>query len=284
MRARWDFHIECTGVRFERVHNYEAQITKEHAKEFGLPEEPFNALITIEPDEKSYDPLIEQTGHLRITTPGNNEATKDLAFWLARRVAQQITFSQGEMKINYGLILGEHLPDTPEEAEQLGDRSFFGQANLIEVRPAPTFDGSFLHNVSSSPLIPQFNAADSAANPIDRFLGMFKILEDLYGPPSKKVQKGKRVFLADSLKASSELLQLTQQHLHITENGTDRQLTKDDFFRLIDKLVKMRHECAHLRTSENFGITHGDPRVLTEVEPLTNLLRGLTLEIVRMHQ
>ncbi len=153
MRTRWDFHIECTGVRSERVHNYQAKITKEHAEEFGLPPKAFDALVTIEPDEKSYSPLIEQTGKLRITVPGDNEATKNFAFWLAQHIAQQVTFSQGEMKINYGLILGEHLPDTPEEAEQLGDRPFFAEANLTEIPPTPTFDGSVLQNVSSSPLI-----------------------------------------------------------------------------------------------------------------------------------
>lgn len=282
MRARWDFHIECTGVRFERVHKYEATITKEQAEAFGLPAQEFNALIAIEPDEESYSPLIEQTGKLKITLPGNNEATENLAFWLSRHVAQQVTFSQGEMKINYGLILGEHLPDTPEEVEQLGDKPFFGKANLVEVLPTPSFDGSSLQNISSSPLLKQFNAADSAKNPIDRFLGLFRILEDLYGPTSNKVKKGKKVTLAESLKASDELFQLTLQHLYITENDIDRQPTKDDFFELVAKLVNMRHECAHLRTSENFGIPHGNPRVTTEVEPLIYPLRTLTFEAVQM--
>ena len=52
MRARWDFHIECTGVRFERVHKFGAMITEEQAEEFGLPAQRFEAIITIEPDGK----------------------------------------------------------------------------------------------------------------------------------------------------------------------------------------------------------------------------------------
>lgn len=277
MRARWDFHFESTGVRFERVHKFEGQITREHTQEFGLLPETFTALIMIEPDEKSYNPLIEQTGKLKITLPGNNAQTKNMAFWLARQVAEQVTFTQGGVKINYGLVLGELLPDTPEEAEQLGDRPFFYQANLIEVRPTPTFDGSALQTVSGSPLIQQFNAANRAKNPIDRFLGLFKILEDRYGPTSKKET------LAGALKASSELLRLAQQHLvvYIRENDSDRPLAEADFFRLIETLVKVRHECAHLRSSKKFGITHGDPRVRRNVEPLIDPLRELTFEAVQ---
>jgi hypothetical protein len=275
MRARWEFHFDCTGIRFERVHEYEAPITEEDAEGFGLPAVAFTALIRLEPDEKSYNPMAEQTGKLKITVPGKQQETESLAYWMARHVTEQVTFSQGEMKINYGLVLGELLPDTPEEAEQLGEKRFFAKAQLVEVIPPPAFDGSTLAKVSSSPLMKQFNAADRATNPIDRFLGLFKILEDLYGPTSGKVK------IADSLKASAELFQLTQKHLHLTENGINRPPTQAEYHDLIDKLVKVRHECAHLRSSKKFGITHGDHRVTTEVEPLIRPLRSLAFEAVQ---
>lgn len=69
---------------------------------------------------------------------------------------------------------------------------------------------------------------------------------------------------------------------HITEDDVARRLTKDDFDQLVDKLVKTRHQCAHLRSSKGFGITHGHPRVYTEVEPLINTLRGLAYEAIQM--
>jgi len=187
-----------------------------------------------------------------------------------------VTFLQGELKINYGLVMGQLLPDTPEEVAQLGDRPYFATARLVEMRPPPTFDGSEFDILSTSPLIKQFNAAVSATNPIDKFLGLFKILEDLYGPSSKKIT------LAEALKASNDLLQISQKNFHKTENGIDRPMTQDDFNELIDNLVKTRHECAHLRSSKNFGITHGHPRTSSEVEPLNVLLRDLAHEAIRL--
>lgn len=276
MRARWDFFFECTGIRFERVHRFEAQVSEEHAKTFGLPVREFTALITVEPDEVSYNPVIEQTGHLKITLPGNKEQTKHLAYWLSRQVARQITFSQGEIKVVYGLIMGEHLPDTPEEAERLGETPYFAEAHLVEVLPTPSFDGSSFQKLATHPLIEQFNVANKSKNPIDRFLGLFRILEDLYGPTARKVT------LAEALKASTELFQIAQKHLHVTDDQGARELTQDDFSRFVDKLVHARHECAHLRSSTGFGIPHGDPRVTTAVEPLTGPLRDLTYEAIQL--
>src|SRR5689334_6056085 len=114
MRARWDFHVECTGVRFERLHKFGAIITEEQAEEFGLPAQRFEAIITIEPDKKNSDALVQQRGKLSITIPGDQEQTKSLAYWLADQMADRVTFLQGELKINYGLVMGQLLPDTPE--------------------------------------------------------------------------------------------------------------------------------------------------------------------------
>jgi hypothetical protein len=258
------------------MHKFGVIITKEDAEDFGLPSQEFEALITIEPDEGSDDPLVQQRGKLTVTVPGNQEQTKSLAHWPAEQMAHKVTFLQGELKINYGLVMGELLPDTPEEDAQLGDKRFFATARLVKMRPAPVFDGSEFYTLSSSPLIQQFNAAVNAKNPIDQFLGLFKILEDLYGPHSKKVT------LAESLKASMDLLQIAQRNFHKTESGVERPLTVDDFNQLMENLVKTRHECAHLRSSKNFGITHGHPRTSSEVEPLNSLLRDLAFEAIKL--
>lgn len=131
MRSRWDFFFECIGILFERTHTFEAKLPQELAESFGLPPQEINALIMIEPDEEVYPPPSKQTGQLKVTLPGNKEQTKSLAFWLAGHAAQQIAPSRGEMKIVYRSITGELLPDTPEEAEQLGDALFFSEADLV---------------------------------------------------------------------------------------------------------------------------------------------------------
>jgi hypothetical protein len=42
-----------------------------------------------------------------------------------------------------------------------------------------------------------------------------------------------------------------------------------------------RHECAHLRSSTGFGITYGDARVDSDVEPLLAPLEVLAYEVVK---
>ena len=154
-------------MRFERVHKYEATITSEQAEAFGLPVQTFDARIIIEPDKETKRRNIEQTGSLKIVLPGDNKQTRDLAFWLAKKVEQQITFSQGDMNVMYGAVMGEHLPDSPEEAEQLGDKPFFAEAHMVEVAPTATFNSSSFQKVtglSFPPLVGQFLTSNKLVN------------------------------------------------------------------------------------------------------------------------
>jgi hypothetical protein len=84
MQSQWVFHFECEGFTFGRSHKYKAPIAVDHAQAFGLPESAFEALIDIEPDSESKNPLCEQTGKLKITLPGRQEQTSDLAYWLGQ--------------------------------------------------------------------------------------------------------------------------------------------------------------------------------------------------------
>lgn len=276
MRSRFDFYFDGIGLRFDGPQRYDADITKEHAAAAGLPPQAFKAKIDIEPDGESRNPLVQQTGKLKITLPGRREMTEDLAFWLAEQTAQQITFSHGRIKINYGLIMGEHLPDNAEEAEQLGDKPFFAEVHLVEHPPSPVFNGPPTIRLSGSHLIQQFNDADRAENTVDRYLGFFRILEDLFGPTSK-------TSLAESLKASDELFHIANQLVRVGNGERQEEIirTAEDFPELVDQLVKTRHECAHLRSAKQFGIAHGDPRVSSQVEPLTKILRALALGAIK---
>jgi hypothetical protein len=58
-------------------------------------------------------------------------------------------------------------------------------------------------------------------------------------------------------------------------------MSQVEFEKLINDLVNTRHECAHLRSSTGFGITYGDARVGSDVEPLLVPLEVLAYEIVK---
>lgn len=270
MKTKWQFLFEYEDLSFERKYTYKAEISEQHAEAFGLPSQKFDALIEIEPEEVKHE-LIKQQGKIYITLPGDGEQTKNLAHSLVGGVAHNITFSQGKISVIGAFITSELLPETPEEIEAVGENRFSVFMKVVEVPPKRTFDSSSLQKVTANPLLTQFNKAKDANNPVDQFIGFFKILEDLYGAHPIK----------PALKNSAELREIAFEHLIITENGQKKAISQTEFESLIDDLVKIRHECAHLNSSTGFGITYGDSRVTTEVEPLLVPLRILAFEAVR---
>jgi methylamine utilization protein MauJ len=235
--------------------------------------------MVIEPDSEPRFKSSGQTGVLKITLPGDMDQTKDLAYLTAIRASDHISFLNGELKLLGGLVQGEHLPETPEEAEQLGENRHFCIVQFVEAPLPGAFDESSFTQITSNQAtrvaMRQYNASLKAENPIDRFLGLFRIIEDIYGPKSKDEA------LAKVLKESRELLEIARQNLKFVEANGHREFTEADYPRLVEDLVRIRHNCAHLRTFKNFGIPHGDPRVRAEVEPIIGPLDTLAYQAIR---
>lgn len=270
MRVRWQFYFWYEDLKFERTYTFGIPISKEHAEAFELPAEVFEAKVTIEADEEKHG-HVTQRGIINIYLPGDNEQTKDLAYSLAINFAEHITFSMGKIKLDGSFISNELLPETPEEEATVGENRFGWTVQIKEVPERVAFDSASLQRLTNNPLIKQFNEANNAASPIDRFIGLFKILEDLYGGHPIK----------PALKVAAELKQIALEHLQIEDGGSTRQITEAEFEGLIDKLANTRHECAHLRSSIGFGITYGDARVQSDVEPLLDALESLAFEAVQ---
>ena len=278
MKVRWDFYFETSDFKFGRVHKYRGEITDVHAAAFGVSSQG-EFLLTFEPDAECKFPPAEQSGMLRLLLPGRQEETEKLALWLVHNVAEQISFHHGHLKVHGGLVTGEHLPETPEEEEELGEGRYFANAHLEEVLPTPTFEGGSLRIVTGDPEINQamrqHNAALRSVNPVDRYLGLFRVLEDLLASESKNRK------LAAALKASRTLYDVGYAELTKAVGDSRRQLTRDEFNALVDQLVEVRDHCAHLRTKQGLGIPHGDPRVSSEIEPLLEPLRTLCYGVVQ---
>lgn len=270
MRVRWQFYFEYEDLKFEKTYTYGVPISKEHAEAFGLPAQEFEATVTIEADEEKHDSL-RQLGKINIFLPGNNEKTKNLAYSLAMSLAEHVTFSQARIRIDGSFISNELLPETPEEEAEVGENRFSWAMQLKRVGDKVPFDSASLQRVTNNPLIKQFNEANDAKSPVDRFIGLFKILEDLFGGQPVKA----------SFKSSTELKQIALQHLQTEVRGVTRQISEPEFEKLVDELVNTRHECAHLRSSTGFGITYGDARVQSDVEPLLVTLEMLAYEAIQ---
>lgn len=270
MRVRWQFYFEYEVLKFEKTYTYGVPVSKERAEAFGLPAQEFEAILTIEADEEKHG-HIRQRGKINIFLPGNNEQTKDLAYSLAISMAEHISFSQGRIKLDGSFISNELLPETPEEEAEVGENRFSWTTQVREVRDKVPFDSAAIQKLTNNPLVKQFNEANDAKSPVDRFIGLFKILEDLYG--------GRPVRAL--FKSSAELKQLALQHLEIEEGGATRHISQAEFEKLVDDLVNTRNECAHLRRSTGFGITHGDARVQSDVVPLLVPLEILAYEAIQ---
>lgn len=290
MKTRWEFRFEYEDLRFERVYEYKVKITKEHAEAAGLPEQEFEAIVTIVPEKKD-STSIKNRGEINVFLPGRHE-TKDLAYSIANTLAHQITFSQGKLNIIWVFVVNELIPETSKEIEELGENRFGWEVVFEEVPNEVPFNSESLRKVIPNPLIKQFNITDNAQNTIDRFIGFFKILEDLYGStplkpefikPTKKKGNNKKQDLKPSLKSSDELIEIASNKLETVEKGVVRSISQNEIENLFDKFVDARHECAHLRSSKGFGITHGDARVKTEIEPLLEQLREVVYEAVQKH-
>jgi hypothetical protein len=221
-----------------------------------------------------------QFGKLKILLPGNVEQTKDLACWIAVNVSDHISFFNGELKVHSGLIMGERIPETSEEEQSLGEDRWFAEGHIVEVRPTPKFDDSSFRKIGGeytiNAAVRHYNAAVKATNPVDQFLGLFRVIEDFYGHSSK------RKTLAESLKDSMELIELARKKLKIVEGDNPSPFTEDDYFHFVEELVKVRHQCAHLRSHKGFGIPHGDPKVKEEVLPLIEPLRVIVFEAIKV--
>jgi hypothetical protein len=176
------------------------------------------------------------------------------------------------MTINGGLVSNQLLPETPEEEAEVGDGPCSLFLRLRTVPEKTPFDGGLLEKVTNNALLRQFNAANDAKNPIDRFIGLFKILEDLYGGrPIKKA-------LCDS----KELREIALDCLKTSHGGdTTVQITVPEFEKLLAEFVSTRHQCAHLRSSVGFGISYSDIRVQGTVVPLLNPLEALARAAVQ---
>lgn len=269
MKARWDFFFECHGLRFDGIRRFRGTLPPALQPAAG----PSTFDMRFEPDAELRFPGADQTGVLRILIPGRSETTRDFAVLMASRIAHQISFHhRGRLMIHGGLIVGEHLPETPEEAAALGENPCFAEAHVEEVLPPTPFDAAALRSIINDPAvtlaIQQYNASTQALNPIDQFLGIVKVLEDQYC--SRKWGN-----LEAALKESSELRDIARQQLLVRSNGQERPFDDTDIDRLIKDIATARHECAHLRSSVGLGISHGDHRVRQIVAPLIDLVSCL---------
>jgi hypothetical protein len=280
MKSQWTFRFECKGFTLDVAQKFGGYIDREAVVASDMTPQKPDFLLAIEPEEGGINLDTRQFGKLTIVLSGDKKQTEEMAYWIAEHASEYISLFNGELKISYGFVAGEYLPETPEEEESLGDRRHFFTVRLVKKASPRKFDETaiqrFTLDSSLHPMLKQFNTALAANSPVDQFVGLFKILEDYYSERSDR--KG----IASRLKRSKELSKISRRYLRMRNRNSSKALTQNDYFHLIDELVSVRHQCAHLKSKQGFGISHGDPRIRQKVSPLIVPLRRLTLEAIRI--
>lgn len=275
MKTEWQFFFETKDLFFKKEHKYKCTANGDEIRSDVVSGE-FSFDLKITPDKECKNPQIDQTGQLRITLPLSYDDAKPIVHGLVHNITQKISFdSGGRFNIHGGMILGTHIPETAEEEKKLGEHRHFAEINMIEVLEPPEFNSDSLEEISKLPLdmglISQHNATKASKNPIEKFLGFFKIIE------SQFAKKNKNQNLRECLETNVNLLEIFK----CTFKFETDENAHSSYIEFIKNIVHTRHRCAHLRLSKNFGYVPTDHKIAKEVEPYIGALEILTHEIIR---
>lgn len=276
MKTKWQFFFQTTDFVFEKEHKFRGSMPKGAVSNTSADsEEKIEFEMSVVPDEEQKHPNAEQTGIMYITISLNYEEGREIVKGIAYLLSQRISFDFGEMSIHTGVIMCERIPETPEEKELVGDAPFAVEMSLEEVVSPPTFDAKKLSSQTAismdTRLVAQHNSARKISNPIDKFLGFFKIIETLFGPHNSKISS------KDALLGSTSFFGIFKSVLRYD----NPELYQDEYKKFVTKIVSARHRCAHMRLKKDFGYWANDPRAKDEIEPYLGVLEALTHRAIR---
>jgi hypothetical protein len=275
MRVRWQFFYQTSGFKFGHARHFNGAPVTGTAVRMSVPAFKLEVL----PDQVPKFDGADESGEIHITLPGTQADTKALVHTLVARFAQRTSLDHGPMKVHFSLVTGEHLPENPSEAEAVKDRPYFAEVHLEEYIPPKKFDSGSFSMLSDDPklvrLLSVFNAAQRAATPIDKFLGLFKVLEDCYCTSSSNRSTAKQ------LKDSQSLFSIGYGAMRIRKGAIRAQPTREEFNDFLESLVELRDQCAHLRSDVGLGIAPNDAQVRVRLEPVLPVLAAFAHESIR---
>lgn len=265
MKTLWEFRFQASGMVFNRERKFTA-----HGHFDGDQEIELSVLIS--PDREVKHPQADDAGKISVTLPGRPEENKNMASAIVHQIARQISFPDGRITVLGGLVTALRIAENEAEEKGIEGHPYLVELRFTEVPILPEFDPKRLSRVKADSrgvlLLDQFNSAKELDNPVDQFLGMFKVIEKAYS--------GRRGKLLRQLKQSDELFLVVRDVLR-TEKGQG-QINRLEFAKLLATLVKIRDNCAHLRGKT--GYAPGDLRTKTELEPYLPLVRALAQRCV----
>ena len=270
MKTKWQFKFRSWGITFPKEHRFVGAIG---ANDEQSVSKEFEFRIIPKSNQKVGD--ADDAGEFHLTLPGEPDETEQLAHLIVGRVKEQIAFPDSRVEIFGGFITAEKMPDTSQEAEQIGDQRHWIRLSMIEYRPPTIFDPSRLTDLeipkNFGVLLQLFNEAKKIEKPVEKFLAFFKILENAYAD-------GRGTRLSQSLVGNDQLFNTFATLIKPAPPG-HTSFDRKEFRSLIHKLIRIRDNCAHLRGKT--GYLPNDVRIRNEVEPHLGLLIVIAEKIIQ---
>ena len=264
MKSEFQFFYKADRIVFAEEYSTSWHISASPDKS-GHEEGPIHLDIDIKikPKVEANDSESELHGELLITLPGKPEDLSGLVIRIANDISEHISFFCDEFTLFGGMISARRIPENREEEKLIRGGEYWVEMNVTEVPIPIDFDIRVLKAFPAyQPLrraIVQFNSARKAGNPIDHYLGMFKVLECLF-------HNGQGF---DTLHTETRLRETLKIYCR---NNDGSELSESEITELIKHLVKYRNRCAHLRERENYGLVVFDEDTQNKVRPSAELL------------
>jgi hypothetical protein len=232
--------------------------------------------IEIVPSKEGNDDRFPD-GELYITLPGDPDDSVFMARTLSHGLAEHLSFFYEDFKIAGGMESAERIPENDEEAKIIGGGKYWARAQIEEVPPPIPFDRRILslfpYSREFQRIIEQYNSAKKSKNPIDHFLGMFKVIESQFNIGKKKAR--------GALLNNKDFCQFVLKNIRRKRGTGERTAIRDHELRnFLDILINIRNRCAHLREQNGFGYAPYDAEVFEEVKPHSNLIEYLATELL----
>ena len=214
-------------------------------------------------------------GELYITLPGTPDDSVFMAQILSHGIAEHLSFFYEDFKIAGGMESAERIPENDEEAKIIAEGKYWAQVHIEEVPSPIPFDRRILSLFPFSQefrrIIEQYNSAKKANNPIDHFLGMFKVIETQFHIGKKKAR--------EALSRNKDFCQFILKNIRRKrETGESTPIRDDELPDFVNILINIRDRCAHLREHNKFGYAPYDPEVFEEVKPYSGQMELLARE------
>jgi len=272
LKTQWEYRYITEDFLFEKDYKYIGTIESNDPAYLaeGYPTK-FEFRFKIIPSKNKKVNGSKQSGDFIITVPFEYDKAKNVITTILYNIYQRMTFQYGKLKLLGGLIMGEHIPETDKEKEMIGENKYFAHLSIEEVGRETIFNSKAFQNNLKNPLdiglVSQFNQAVQSKHIINKFIGLFKILEDTYSR-NKKGERIKEVLKNDDL---------FNIYSKIVKNENK---TRENFESLIDSIVEARHKCSHLKNNKKYGFLPDDPRLEEEVRPYLNIIEILSFEVI----